>query len=54
MTEAEAERMEAEMNREESVANPNTTDPIALYATIATVALLGLGASVLVAKKSHR
>ena len=34
--------------------NPNTADPIALYATIAVLAVLGLGASVVIAKKSNR
>ena len=34
--------------------NPNTADTIATYLTIATVALLGLGATAFVAKKSNR
>ena len=34
--------------------NPNTADSIATYLTIATVALLGLGATAFVAKKSNR
>lgn len=35
-------------------ANPDTADPIALYLTIAVVALLGLGTTILVAKKTNR
>lgn len=38
----------------EEVANPNTADAIALYATIAVVALLGLGATAFLAKKANR
>ncbi len=34
--------------------NPNTADTIATYITIATVAMLGLGATAFVAKKSNR
>ena len=44
----------AEKAPEEENANPNTADPVALYATIAAVALLGLGATALIAKKSRR
>lgn len=39
---------------EEGAENPNTADTIATYLTIATVALLGLGATAFVAKKSNR
>ena len=38
----------------EEAENPNTADTIATYLTIATVALLGLGATAFVAKKSNR
>ena len=34
--------------------NPNTADTIVTYLTIAAVALLGLGATAFVAKKSNR
>lgn len=39
---------------EESVDNPNTADSIALYATVAVLALLGLGATAFLTKKSSR
>ena len=39
---------------EENPENPNTADAIATYITIAAVALVGLSATVLVAKKSRR
>ena len=39
---------------EENPENPNTADPVALYATIAAVALVGLGATAFIAKKSRR
>lgn len=38
----------------EEAENPNTADTIATYMTIAAVALLGLGATAFVAKKSNR
>ncbi len=43
-----------EENKGEEAENPNTADTIATYLTIATVALLGLGATAFVAKKSNR
>ena len=39
---------------EEDNTNPDTADPVALYATIAVVALLGLGATAVVVHKSRR
>ena len=41
-------------NKDDGAENPNTADTIATYLTIATVALLGLGATAFVAKKSNR
>ena len=59
MTEAEAEKLAEELASQnkpaaEEVANPNTADPIALYATVAVLAVLGLGATAVLAKKSNR
>lgn len=39
---------------EENPENPNTADPMALYITIAAVALTGLGATALIASKTRR
>ena len=41
-------------NKDDGTENPNTADTIATYLTIAAVALLGLGATAFVAKKSNR
>lgn len=54
MTEAEAEKMAEELANQGKTENPNTADPIALYATVAVLALLGLGATAFLAKKSSR
>lgn len=43
-----------EEGKEDGAENPNTADTIATYLTIAAVALLGLGATAFVAKKSNR
>ena len=50
---ATADEDEGEDKGEEAE-NPNTADTIATYMTIAAVALLGLGATAFVAKKSNR
>ena len=52
-TGAEADKP-ADDNKDDGAENPNTADTIATYLTIATVALLGLGATAFVAKKSNR
>ena len=45
---------ESESTPEENPENPNTADAIATYITIAAVALVGLGATAVVAYKSRR
>lgn len=52
MTEAEAEALNRQ--EEETTENPNTADPVALYVTIAAVALVGLGATALITSKTRR
>ena len=54
MTEAEAEKMAEDLANQGTTENPNTADSIATYITIATVALLSLGATALIAKKANR
>ncbi len=51
---ATAAEDEGEEDEGEKTENPNTADTIATYMTIAAVALLGLGATAFVAKKSNR
>ena len=54
MTQAEADKMAEELANQGKTENPDTADSIALYATIAAVALVGLGATAVIAKKARR
>lgn len=53
MTETDLEKLLEEMANQ-NTENPDTADSIAMYITIAAVALLGLGATTLIAKKARR